>query len=404
MLRIMTWNIERFGLNKMVNNTWDHESLRRRHIVETLTTASPDVFVLVEVQTNPAMGFGALISDTSGGPGLAILIEQLRGARPEDEWMVVPPMVLTPFGGYSEGIAVLFKASVLSFEGPMAWTAEGVQEFEPMMETMAYEPPWEGALPVVASVLGPPQDHLAGQYQFFDEAEERWAFPGGNARSVWRTRFHHGATGRFLDIFAVHFPPNAGEAREAVGDLAQVTEVCAALGAAEDRVILGDFNINVNVPWEASAFGHLTGGPVAPGMGLIPLCPVHYQRLFEAETVTAIRPVLQAEVVPPFAPYYGYAAINGHGVRNGLDNALVARTIGPAPPNNQTVINRVVGTAAPGVGAPGYGVDMVTPIPVILGLAAGAPRWRRFNTLVNYGHIGARRGASDHLGIVFELP
>jgi hypothetical protein len=406
MVRIMAWNIQRFGRSKMINSAWDHESLRRRHILDTLRIAHPDVFVVIEVQTNWAAGFGGLISFTSGGPGLALLSQALRATFVADDWRLVPPAIISPAPGYSEGIAVFFKSSVLTFEGPMAWTGAAIAKYAPGMQTSAYAVPWMGALPARPSQLGPNQNHLAGQYRFDDAAGNRLGFPNPNARSLWRTRFYNATTARYLSIFAVHLPPRAAQARAAVGQLAQVSEIATppAPGEIEDRVILGDFNINVNAPWEAEAFRHLTGGPAAAGMGAAPVCGIHYRQMFGAPAMTNVRSVLQASINSGGPPYYGYAALNSQQRINGLDNAFVARSQPAVTATNATVVNRVVGTPAAG-GAPQYPPEMTNKIAdIILAIQSGGGRKKHFNTLINYGHIGGGRGTSDHLGIVFDLP
>lgn len=395
MLRIMAWNIQRFGKGKLTVSPWDVIAARQEHILNTVMIANADILVVIEVQTSAAPGFGGLISDTSGGPGVRLLVELLRNRDPAGGWMLVPPAVLTPVGGYSEGIGVFFRSNRLSFEGPMAWTAAGIAPYQPNVTVTAqYGRPWETALPRRASRLGPKQNELAGQYEFLDGAGNLRTFPAGNSRSLWRTRFYDTQEKRSLDLFAAHFPPRADLAWLAFSKLAGVREVGEALNFREDRVVLGDFNVNVNSPAAARVFDLLTGGPAirraAP-------CPLEYQQLFAAESVTAVKSVRQAS--PNGAPnFYRYASHAKSGTRWGFDNAFVARE-GRPEANNQAVINRVIGTGA-------YGVDMIATIPEIHAQwpNSSAARFQRFNNLVNYGHIGGGRGASDHLAIVFDLP
>lgn len=387
-MRIMSWNIERFGVNKFLENDWDTLALRQLLITKTVQTAHPDVLVIIEVQTAAAEGFGSLISDTSGGPATMALLTHLQSVFPGDGWAAVPPVIISPPGtAYREGIAVLFKSQALTFQGPWTNTAAGIIPPTVGAPPIPYTGLWEIALPAEASGLGVNQNCLAGQFAFF-VGNVRLEYGGFTARSLWRTRFLQKANGRHLDIFSLHFPPAAYLAIQALGEVALTPEIAAPLGAAEDRVILGDFNINVNSPAQAAAFQQLRGETV-------PAYPVTYQLQFPPGPATSLVRVFNAFTngVPP---YYGYASANAAGQWLGLDNALVARGGGAAAPENQAVLDAVA-EATP------Y-FDMVNTIPAINTLHPGAPRYQRFNTLVNFGHIGGGRGASDHMPIVFDLP
>ncbi len=401
-MRIMSWNIERFGFNKLAPNWWDKTAARRGHIRKIIGEAQPDVLVVQEVQTSPAEGFGGLISDPSGGIGVRVLRLILRNLFPAAEWCVVPPAILTPQGGYSEGIAVFFKAQVLQFRGPMAWTAAGIRPNGPGVVPIPYGGLWGPVLPATPSGLGVNQNCLAGQFAFFKPPPNGhliWNFPNENSRTPWLTRFFNPGTGRHLTLISVHFPPDPHDAATALTNLAQVTEVGVALAPNEDRVILGDFNINVNQPMQVGAFEHLTNGA--------PVCTIPYQEQFGPGSVTTVLPVFTAKSNPP-PPYYEYVKDD----EPGLDNAFVAREAPAAAVNNQAVVNTIVGVP---LGAPPpppppppppatFQVDMFEDIPAINVRPKGAGRYARFNTLINYGHIGGRRGASDHLPIVFDLP
>ncbi len=406
-MRIMSWNIERFGINKVCPNRWDKTGRRRVHIERILQEAAPDVLVVQEVQTSPAEGFGGLISDPSGGTGVRVMRLILRNVSnlPAGvEWKLVPPVILTPLGGYSEGIAVFFKSPTLRFEGPMAWTANGIKPpgGQGANAPIPYPAPWTNMLPATPSGIGPNQNCLAGQYEFLQGNQQRWKFPDDNSRSLWRTRFLNTATNRYLNLFSLHFPPAPRNAKRAFKVLSRVSEIRAELQPNEDRVILGDLNINVSAPQDRAVFGYLTNA--ARVSRRIPPCRIRYVLQFGAGSMTMLRPVGDAstEGQPQF---YEYAQLSRFGVLQGLDNAFVARGgQGIAAANNQDVVNTIVGVP---LGAPArFRVDMAEGIPVINANIPiqGAPRSQRFNTLVNFGHIGARRGASDHLPIVFDLP
>ncbi|HET6260934.1 MAG TPA: hypothetical protein VFG99_01690 [Chloroflexia bacterium] len=399
MIRIMAWNIERFGVNKLQANAWDTTGSRTAFITSTIAQANPDVLVIIEVQTNAVAGFGGLISDTSGAPAVQALLWWLRGWQPGAGWSVVPPLIISPGGGYSEGIAVFFKSTNLSFWGPWMWNGvTGAPLVLGMQQTYAGTT-WDGYLPAAASTRPGPvnQDTLAGQYRFFDAMGNVINFPNATSRSVWMTQFQVLATGRGLSLFSVHFPPKVAQSRQAFGQLARVPEITSAL-VAEDRVVLGDFNINALNGWEAGVFQHLTGGPGV--IGGVPVSPINYIQQFAA--ATSIKSVKQASTTGA-APYYSYAKLSSAGALMAIDNMFVARAGGAAgAAGNAQVANRVIGTAAAPVA---YTMDMVSSIPAIIGgLPPGGARKRRLNTLVNYGHIGGGRGSSDHMPVVIDLP
>ncbi|MCC6368242.1 MAG: hypothetical protein IT165_32350 [Bryobacterales bacterium] len=404
-LRIMSWNIERFGINKFLNNTWDTTGARQLHVTNNIAYANPDILVIQEVQTNAHGGFGGLISDTSGGPALMALLTYLQNApaHAADNWFCVPPLIISQGGGYSEGIGVLFKGARFTFQGPWKWTGANAVDLNNITAQAAYGGLWAGALPNndsgVADPLGGPnftEDELAGQYVFDDALGAQINFPNGTSRSLWHTQFLDNNTGRTLGIFAVHFPPKAYQARLATARLASVQEVGAALGATEDRVILGDFNVNFNNAAQVNAFQHLTGGPAA--LAAEPVCPIVYALQFAAALgqATSLKSVKQSSTTGA-ANFYNYVQQDSAGNFLGLDNILVARGGAVLAAGNPTVVNRVLG-------APPQ-LDMAQSVPnMILNIAPGGPRAKRFRTLVNYGHIGGKIGASDHMAIYSILP
>lgn len=395
MVRIMAWNIERFGVNKLLNNAWDVAGMRREFIMSTIEQGNPDVFIIVEVQTNGVGGFGGLISDTSGAPGTQSILWQLRQDHPADNWCCVPPLIISMVPGYSEGVSVLFKANVLEFWGPKMWN--GAASVAPVIGGgVAYDGAWAGALPNTPGPPGFNQDQMAGQCAFYDGGQI-FRFPNGNSRSIWLTKFFNPATNRFLQIFTVHFPPQPPRARQALNQLARVHEVNGVL-AAEDRVILGDFNINSLDPAQADIFQLLTGGPAPAGTG--PVCNIVYQQMLNEPT--SLKSARTGSTTGP-ADYFNYGKRSNAGRLLGLDNIFVARAGGAPAANGALVVNRVIGT--PVIPPATYSMDMVNSIPQInVGLAPGGPRAAHFRNLFNYGHIGGGRGTSDHMAVVVDLP
>src|SRR5947209_2395525 len=50
-IRLMAWNIQRFGINKMNNTVFDQFGARGEFIVDTVTEVNPDILVVIEVCT-----------------------------------------------------------------------------------------------------------------------------------------------------------------------------------------------------------------------------------------------------------------------------------------------------------------------------------------------------------------
>lgn len=390
---LMSWNIERFGQNKLVaNQFFDPTSLREPNIVSTITQSGADLFAVIEVQTGAGGGFGSLITPPSGVGGVISLLLNLR-ANVDPNWQVVPPLILTPNGGYSEGIAIFFNSNTFQFCGPLAWTGAGTGPIAAGGGGgVPYPtPPWGIALPIAPNILNnTAQNTLAGQCQF-QNAGAPVFFNNNNCRSIWWTQFLDISANpnRLLNLFTVHFPPFANQAALAFAQLANVPQITGPLAANEDRIVWGDFNINALNPAAAAVFAHLTGGPV-PYTALINL-PTNLRDVRRAATTGV-------------APYYHYVKGSNAGGYINLDNIFVARQNPPPGAVNRNIANRTFGGG-------GFTVDMVRPLfsyfvpPGTPGyMPPGGARARAFRNPVNFGHIGGKRGVSDHMAVVVTLP
>ena len=114
MTRVLYWNIENFGINKIYNpNTRkrktgsslkeaDAANERLAEINTVLTAANPQVIVVVEVESAPFNGFGLLGTGagTLGALGLQIVAQNALGGN----WALVPPLQTGP----TEAVAVLY--------------------------------------------------------------------------------------------------------------------------------------------------------------------------------------------------------------------------------------------------------------------------------------------------------
>lgn len=408
-IRLMSWNIQRFGINKMRTTNFDNFGMRGDYIIDTIAEVNPDILVVIEVCTGNQVGVGNLVTDTSGGPGVRDLLPQLPGGSlPAGPWAVVPPQILNANIGYnsdtaySEAMAVYFRTDRLDFTGPYKWTANGAQSIVRfgLGGAIAYVAPWAGMLPAANpwnNNPNLPQDRLAGQALFWqDPANEttQLFFPDLFSRNPFRTTFVEN-TGpmvnrRTIDVYSVHFPATAPGARRATAAMADVPSVTAALGANEVRVIVGDFNVNSLAPAQANVFTQLTAGAtIFPAYGNTAL----YTKRFTWRTM--LRYVKTADVTggPPF---YGYTVLSGL-VPQGLDNLLTAYGATAGAPANPDVVNRVYNS-------PPWTVALGFSIPNTLATGWGAAAMRTlFRSLPNFGQIGGKIGASDHMALVIDL-
>lgn len=420
-IRVMVWNIQQFGLNKLNGSDFDPGATRGNYIQETiLQEVQPDILIVIEVRTGQMSGVGSLVSDTSGGPGVLQLLQMLNGGDvTQGNWRVVPPLVLNPNLGrvgdtaYSEAIAVFFDCTKLDFAGPNKWTGtKSNQGSKPIEDpaipndgngplSKAYDGDWGEVLPTTVPAGGLPnlpQNQLAGQAIFYDDDDEQVFFPDLFSRNPWLTTFiekNGNVAVRTIKLFSVHFPPNTPQAKQAIANLAYVPSVVAPLVGNEVRLILGDFNIDNTEDNDVSIFEQLTANVNRIGGRNKPTTDIYTTLFFNQ--ITMLAPVPWGSVEGD-SPYYRYVKPEGY------DNILVTGNTY----QNPRVVNRVVGTPpqdAPYAPPAVYSVGMVNAIQNIR-----AQRGRDidqkndvFNALGNFGTIGGTRGASDHMALVVEV-
>ena len=446
--RVMFWNIQDLGINKLTPSASDPTAMRRLHIMHTLTRVNPDVLVVLEVQTAGAgKRQGELISDTSGGPAVLEILRLLRVLNANGyfggpvNWRAVPPVIVGSSGeGFKEGVAVFFKGSKFDFAGPNQ--VDDVYKFVRNVPTISgqesasvgghasagYRAPWNNCLPA-APPVGPPiggglnQDQLAAKWAYADADRQGYllGFPEPQHRApiLVHLREHNGtgAVQRLLSIFGVHTSPP--KAREAVQKIAKIQEVSAPLAVNEVRLIGGDFNIN-----------RLT---VSGSVGYDPLIYKQVPRTGGANTryEWAQRPAPpMAPPIPPSptliksveaaypmgdAPYYDYVSTgwlvrerkyNPAGSLKCVDGVLVASGTGILNAPTGFTVNTVVGSPPP-PSAPVIPQAMLNSIPQILASFLGYPKkirryyeWTHFRNISNYGKI---RGASDHFAVFADV-
>ncbi len=416
MPRILYWNIQKFAINKMTTYTRKRQfggrprygnGVKGDYIVGNVNAVTqagaalqPDFFVVVEVTTGRQPG-GSLITG-AGADGVLHLLNRLQ-TEVNPNWRLVPPLVLGG-AGQREGIAVFFRNDLWQFTGPWYWSGAAAQAGAG--GAAAYAGVWANVLPADSNTrAGQPSYTNAGG------ANINFAFP--NSRPPFFTKFQQRgvAPARILSLFSFHADSTSPGSVVGTRNLAQIPYIAAGPGANETFVVVGDFNCdlnnNVNI-----------GGGLTQATAYNPLVGQGFQaHVVAADGSTMIKDVgFSTANNPNIAttngvwPYYDYS--RGLSVDN-----ILTRPANPGAPGvtAATIINRITGTPIPANNAvyvnPAmrpvgnrYSIAMNASVQqIIAGTRPGNTRLRKFNANTNFGMIGGRRGASDHLGVLIEF-
>lgn len=432
---------------------------RLNHLINNLTAGQapggvafiPDIFIIVEVNTG-SLGLpeGEILDEGSS----YLLLDKIRAnpilspvapAPYANCWCLVPPLV-SGSRGRAEGIAVFYNSTKLQFIGPYILPAPpfgktrpgaiaaGPASLGPAMEAIAPLPPlgiYEGfwgdngpgmdpipgtkpgaglnCLPnrLVPGGHGPlsgvNENHLAGQFEFYNPPGTKINFPNPGDRSPFLTRFIDltAVPYRIINLYSFHArpgqtPPAPGILPEAVAgtaNLANVPGISGAIPANEVNVIAGDFNVSLfdtGGPNNANlAYGPLRNSAAAGGLGytqhINPGAAVHTpteegyyftHMIGQNSTVSKVSsgdptPWNSPKTTGPTAhavgyPAYGYAGTGKVGRYDAIDNIFTKYGGGAGAAGNITVVNRVTGTpynlgivpAGVPQGHYVYGVDM----------------------------------------------
>lgn len=434
MTRVLYWNIENFGLNKVANLLQRRQKgssltqaqaavQRLTHITQVLQAVNPDVVVVVEVESAPFNGAGTLAP--GAGPAGSMYLRLWIQAALGGNWQLVPPLQTGP----NEAVAVFYNDNNRYFAGPYVWPGGAAgPAVAPGAATGAY--PGAQTLPnrnVPAGALqngGVSEGRCAAQTAFTYAAAHMnagTAINWGISRAPYMVSLYESAVPRTLTIFGIHAPAASGPAALYLQELANVAEIVDNLNAAEVRLVIGDFNLQLldGALNRAAAYGHL----VAAGYTLVlspqnpaPAPPVAGYASYYA---THIRRTTKAKCWPKagrVAYYPGYRYVGSdHGPPSAaIDNAFVrygANFMVP-PPHNFTIMNSIVGSpmnvvAPPSRGAPpgslalarGTGVPPPAIAPAI-GPAYGPALARQFRQWTEYGYI---RSTSDHFALALDV-
>lgn len=449
MARILYWNIENFGLNKIRENTRKRNRAgnlipdtkaqdRRALIIQHIATYNPDIFVVIEVSTG-IQPVGSLLSRTGGWDGCTLLRQQLAALPGNPQWNFVPPLV-SGTGGRTEAVAVFYKRTTnagnnLFFTGPNQWSGQGGgQTFVPGILGAPVAAPYpqqignacfphgSRAVPGVALYNGGVQENRCAARVAFDDQQGN-AINYNGLRSPYMATFSEitgaGAIVQDITLFAIHSPPRRQAAFNYLNGLADVQDIRAVLGANEVKVITGDFNLNLltNANQEANYYQALTNlgyakqlAPAPPPAGGPPNPLEGYQGYFATHLKSTSKSYFwNANGINRYYPGYGYIGSSNSDSLYSIDNILVW---GGAP-QNFNVANPVTGTPfnvvpAPVPGNPPLGnIALASSFQAAPGgwPPANAPNWaigmkQTYRQWRNFGHI---RSTSDHLALFVEV-
>lgn len=455
--RILFWNIENFALNKINNPHANRDELyttisqtqasfeRNTYINTHITQAQPHIIVVVEIETGYD-GRGQLVRG-AGMNGAITLLNNIRAATLNPNWMLVPPLQTGP----NEGVAVYYDSTNLIFTGPYVWPGGGAgvtaqpPGAAPGAYPLAHAPGFPApARPVPAGALqngpvggvgGINEDMCAARVEF--TSPPAWGGPPapiayGVTRAPYMVTFAEmnnavapPVVARNLTIFGVHSPASFPHAGNYLAELANTTQITAPNAADEVRVVCGDFNVNLltSIVFALNAsYNPMLGGAANYTLALTPTAPPpapvingyigYYSTHIKSWRRAAY---FSTNAVPRFYPAYGYTG--SHLLANffAIDNIFTRYPGGgvvPPVPNNFTILNGIVGSpfnvvAVPAGSAPLGTLPFAIAMPDALfapPLAQAAPftigNRRLFLNWTNYLHI---RSTSDHMALVMDI-
>jgi hypothetical protein len=456
MARILYWNIQQFGINKINeprarnkrgadgNVLPTPESSYRRSVIETtLAQNTPDIFVVVETSTG-AGASGTLIT-AGGADGSLYLLEQLRTQWfPLEDWRLIPPLRLGQ-GGVQEGISVYYNHNRVQFTGPWVWQGDG-HASGPLQNVgignlVDYGDPWDDCLPAGNAPNDPlntinpgiPYRQLAGQWQFFGPAVGGIApvlgFPNAFNRPPFLTTFWEpgvgGAAGKIIKLLAFHASPKKQQAADGTNQLSNILEMTTGLNANEVGVIVGDFNVDIfNTFFEPIAYNNLLAN-LPGGAGYTrQINPTVNAWPSKGYVCTMLRSHNSAR---PWETngYPGYEYVV-QDTFSSVDNILTRYGGGSAtgPATNITIVNRVTGSAytrepMPYPGPPGslvynsaMNLNAATGLPSALPLPPAGPTGvggfvrgdiGALSTFIGWNNYRRVRSTSDHMGLIVDV-
>jgi hypothetical protein len=434
--RILYWNIEKFGLNKVNDpNAWRLQTGsaltravasadRRRYVIDVIRAAAPDIVVVVETVSRPFMLAGGY-SVGSGMLGTDALLGYINAAMPGGTWSCVPPLQT----GRHEAVSVFYDRNGRFFTGPWMWPGGMVAAVPPpgpVGGPRRYPGVQRAFLRHRRVPVGSLHNPNVREYYLAARASFTYRAGHWNAgaaiaftpRAPYMVTFHEPGGPRDITIFAIHAPARLNPARSYLRRLSKVAEITDGFGANETRVVIGDFNVELFNAALAQdpAYGHLQALAANPyRLALRPVAapPPLPARDYRGYYATHIKPRRQAigwstrRTANPY-PGWDYVGSTRGPWSAAIDNAFTS----PAAPVSISVINAIVGTpmnvVAPVPGGAPVGIvpfarQTTNPPPAVP--ANPAPQITRgqirtFRAWRNYFRI---RNTSDHFALVLDV-
>lgn len=451
MSRILFWNIENFGINKIFNASaslvkrkqGDDDALvevglseaqaaiDRYAVIKWVIRATvPDIFVIVELNSNQAPT-PQLATGGSGIQGAEALLWWLRGQgaspllRAQDpSWRLAPPLKVGT-ATETESVAVFYRgqsgAITRYFTGPNYWSG-GPDGFSCLPQYAPSVAPYDAGeinwmlvpantearrVPATAAYCGGQMENtLAARVMFREAGDPDSVLNYGIYRPPYMVTFTEVTAGqvRNLTVFGVHTPPKM-KAPDSYPEgypayLASTEDVIGAFRGQETRVIGGDFNLPLfKRGVQTDAYNPL----LFNGYALLLASPNPAQQLNTTQQgyfSTSLRRSGTTGLWQQYYPGYKYFA-------QSYDNILIRR-FDNAPTNPATVMNTIVGS--PYQNAPTNPVDppqlaSLMRAPVINNWPPpklNVPKGERQN-LSDWDNFGYLRSTSDHLGVFADV-
>lgn len=403
---LLVWNVQFFTSNKIsmqksewldlvdingnvVDGNFD-TLLNLEYITTNIKDADAHIFVLIEnLSSQGTMGS---LAEGNGAIGSRLMLDRIRGATLNANWMLVPPLklvdkvqtekdalgllALLKEGAYTECISVYYRSDLLNFVGPYVWPlspnnndTRKVAQRNTGQATQAYPADWDDCYPVGNS--------FAGQFEFFVNPVARTGqvlFPDYGSRRPFLTQFREiGGAARLITLVSVHYPPNSPDAGTAFArTLSYFAQGNWPIQPDEVILVAGDFNLDYLTDGILDS-DRLDGTARRNGFSLALRTPWSNQ--------------------PTMLKNKRYATPYSYLKQEGLDN-IAYRYGGGILPVIVDVLDRVGGTL-PSL--------MFTSMASIKALPTEEQKKYVFRLEQNFSYMGPVPGVSDHLALQFQF-
>jgi hypothetical protein len=410
---LLVWNVQFFSSNKIsvAQSNWldlvdtngnivdgnFNTLMNLEYITSNVQLADAHIFVLIENLSD--QGTMGSLAEGNGAKGSLLLLDRIRGATINRNWMLVPPLKmvnkvqtetsraggysLVKEGAYTECVSVYYRSDLLNFVGPYVWpqslnndSVTKVAQRNTGQTTQAYPDAWNGSYPA--------GNFYAGQFEYFADPAARtgqYLFPDTGGRRPFFTQFREltGAA-RLLSLVSVHFPPKFTPASRAFATTTTYFSPEKYQAQADEVVLIaGDFNLNY-------LLNPLDKGYISQSDAL------YGQAARKSFTLALNRRNTQLPTMmkqsDDATPPDGYLRPN-----LGLDN--IALRYGGGALNFQTTVYDRVNRNAPSM--------MFTPMAEIMQLPTQIYRNTVFRLQQNFKYMGPVPGVSDHLPVYLQF-